>query len=133
MRGTARNDQSGRNSYFLKIPVVAYAKWGMTPIARPDTIKQFNLVVDGSGATFQIDAGLPALKVYPNPASGQFFIYHNRGAAVHNPRFFDAAGREVFVKTEQIQGGFKADGQALMPGFYFVTSDQWNCILQIRP
>ncbi len=67
---------------------------------------------------------LAGLTVYPNPASGKFFLKLSRGFSTGQLRVIDAAGNVVFVRTlESIDASqtIELDASAWTRGIYFVS------------
>lgn len=118
--------------YFLKIPVVAYAKWGNIPLNRPDTITRFNLVVNGTGSVFRIERNNSnELNMYPNPAKTEVFIYHNTGVPLEELIMYDLFGRKMNIKPDYLPGGCRLNTTDMTPGVYFVMSGAWKGRLEI--
>ncbi|MBW6498217.1 MAG: trypsin-like serine protease [Bacteroidales bacterium] len=67
---------------------------------------------------------LAGFTVYPNPASGKFFLKLNRGFGTGQLRVIDAAGNVVFVRTLESIGAsqtIELDASTWTRGIYFVS------------
>lgn len=109
--------------YPLTIPVIAYAKWGTTPLSRPDTIRRFSIVVDPvagiyvSGKQDQSD-----LRFFPNPATGITRLWHPELRSGEPLYLRDALGRICAVYAAGTGGLTQISLSGLNPGMYIVSA-----------
>lgn len=129
--GTASSGQEG--VYPLRLAIVAYASGVVfgTPTnfpPQPDTLDQFDLVVEGTGGTTGIYTITPKskpLRVYPNPAHLYIGLWINAevGETV-SYTVNDVTGKQYFADKVLLKDGeeyIKLPSNNLAQGIYFVN------------
>ena len=109
----------------LKFAVTAYAKLnGFFPVAQPDTIKNFSLLITGTSGIQTLQAE-NELTVYPNPSKDVLHVAHSSGS---QPQIFTMTGRIVPAKWDLQNGLWSASLQDLPSGVYTVSVSGINRI-----
>lgn len=109
----------------LKFAVTAYAKLnGFFPVAQPDTIKNFSLLITGTSGVVNLQEA-NQLTVLPNPTKEVLHVAHHSG---NQPRFIALTGHEVPVQWELHNGLWSASLQNLSAGVYTVSVNGINRI-----
>lgn len=109
----------------LKFAVTAYAKVnGFFPVAQPDTIKNFSLLITGTSGLVNLQEA-NQLTVFPNPTKEVLHVAHHSG---NQPRIIALTGREVSVQWELHNGLWSASLQNLSAGIYTVSVNGINRI-----
>ena len=109
----------------LKFAVTAYAKLnGFFPVAQPDTIKNFSLLITGTSGIQTLQAE-NELTVYPNPSKDVLHVAHSSGS---QPQIVTMTGRIVPAHWELQNGLWSASLQDLPSGVYTVSVSGINRI-----
>lgn len=109
----------------LKFAVTAYAKLnGFFPVAQPDTIKNFSLLITGTSGVVNLQEA-NQLTVFPNPTKEVLHVAHHSG---NQPRIIALTGHEVPVQWELHNGLWSASLQNLSAGVYTVSVNDINRI-----
>lgn len=109
----------------LKFAVTAYAKLnGFFPVAQPDTIKNFSLLITGTSGTQTLQSE-NELTVYPNPTKDVLHVAHGSGS---QPQIVTMTGRIVPVHWDLHNGLWSASLQDLPSGVYTVSVSGINRI-----
>ncbi len=109
----------------LKFAVTAYAKLnGFFPVAQPDTIKNFSLLITGISGVVNLQEA-NQLTVFPNPTKEVLHVAHYSG---NQPRIIALTGHEVPVQWELHNGLWSASLQNLSAGVYTVSVNGINRI-----
>jgi hypothetical protein len=102
----------------LKFAVTAYAKLnGFFPVAQPDTIKEFSILVTGNSASV-VSNDIQKLTVYPNPSSHIIYVAHASGS---KPMMTQITGALVSLDWREENGVWVANTQHLSSGVYQVS------------
>jgi hypothetical protein len=102
----------------LKFAVTAYAKLnGFFPVAQPDTIKEFSILVTGNSASV-VSNDIQKLTVYPNPSSHIIYVAHASGS---KPMMTQITGALVSIDWREENGVWVANTQHLSSGVYQVS------------
>jgi hypothetical protein len=102
----------------LKFAVTAYAKLnGFFPVAQPDTIKEFSILVTGNSASV-VSNDIKKLTVYPNPSSHIIYVAHASGS---KPMMTQITGALVSLDWREENGVWVANTQHLSSGVYQVS------------
>jgi hypothetical protein len=102
----------------LKFAVTAYAKLnGFFPVAQPDTIKEFSILVTGNSASV-VSNDIQKLTVYPNPSSNIIYVAHASGS---KPMMTQITGALVSLDWREENGVWVANTQHLSSGVYQVS------------
>jgi hypothetical protein len=102
----------------LKFAVTAYAKLnGFFPVAQPDTIKEFSILVTGNSASV-VSNDIQKLTVYPNPSSNIIYVAHASGS---KPMMTQITGALVSIDWREENGVWVANTQHLSSGVYQVS------------
>jgi hypothetical protein len=102
----------------LKFAVTAYAKLnGFFPVAQPDTIKEFSILVTGNSASV-VSNDIQKLTVYPNPSSHIIYVAHASGS---KPMMTQITGALVSLDWRVENGVWVANTQHLSSGVYQVS------------
>jgi hypothetical protein len=102
----------------LKFAVTAYAKLnGFFPVAQPDTIKEFSILVTGNSASV-VSNDIQKLTVYPNPSSHIIYVAHASGS---KPMMTQITGALVSLAWREENGVWVANTQHLSSGVYQVS------------
>ena len=82
----------------LKFAVTAYAKLnGFFPVAQPDTIKNFSLLITGTSDVATIQS-MDQLAVFPNPVKDVLHVAHHSGK---QPQIISLTGAMITASWEQ--------------------------------
>ena len=101
----------------LKFAVTAYAKLnGFFPVAQPDTIKNFSLLITGTSDVATIQS-MDQLAVFPNPVKDVLHVAHHSGK---QPQIMSLTGAIITAKWEQENGLWSANTSAIPSGVYAV-------------
>ena len=99
----------------LKFAVTAYAKLnGFFPVAQPDTIKNFSLLITGTSDVATIQS-MDQLAVFPNPVKDVLHVAHHSGK---QPQIMSLTGAIITAKLEQENGLWSANTSAIPSGVY---------------
>lgn len=99
----------------LKFAVTAYAKLnGFFPVAQPDTIKNFSLLITGTSDVATIQS-MDQLAVFPNPVKDVLHVAHHSGK---QPQIMSLTGAIITAKWEQENGLWSANTSAIPSGVY---------------
>ena len=99
----------------LKFAVTAYAKLnGFFPVAQPDTIKNFSLLITGTSDVATIQS-MDQLAVFPNPVKDVLHVAHHSGK---QPQIISLTGAIITAKWEQENGLWSANTSAIPSGVY---------------
>jgi hypothetical protein len=99
----------------LKFAVTAYAKLnGFFPVAQPDTIKNFSLLITGTSDVATIQS-MDQLAVFPNPVKDVLHVAHHSGK---QPQIMSLTGAIITAKWEQENGLWSANISAIPSGVY---------------
>jgi hypothetical protein len=99
----------------LKFAVTAYAKLnGFFPVAQPDTIKNFSLLITGTSDVAIIQS-MDQLAVFPNPVKDVLHVAHHSGK---QPQIMSLTGAIITAKWEQENGLWSANISAIPSGVY---------------
>jgi hypothetical protein len=99
----------------LKFAVTAYAKLnGFFPVAQPDTIKNFSLLITGTSDVATIQS-MDQLAVFPNPVNDVLHVAHHSGK---QPQIMSLTGAIITAKWEQENGLWSANISAIPSGVY---------------
>lgn len=99
----------------LKFAVTAYAKLnGFFPVAQPDTIKNFSLLITGTSDVAIIQS-MDQLAVFPNPVKDVLHVAHHSGK---QPQIMSLTGAIITAKWEQENGLWSANTSAIPSGVY---------------
>ena len=102
----------------LKFAITAYAKVnGFFPVAQPDTIKNFTLLITGTSATL-LPEGVNQLTVYPNPVINELYVAH---PSIEMPVVLSASGAKIQLKWSLENGVWVANTADLSAGIYHVS------------
>ncbi len=102
----------------LKFAVTAYAKLnGFFPVAQPDTIKEFSILVTGNSASV-VSNDIQKLTVDPNPSSHIIYVAHASGS---KPMMTQITGALVSIDWREENGVWVANTQHLSSGVYQVS------------
>jgi hypothetical protein len=109
----------------LKFAVTAYAKLnGFFPVAQPDTIKNFSLLITGTSDVATIQS-MDQLAVFPNPVKEVLHVAHHSGK---QPQIMSLTGAIITARWEQENGLWSANTSAIPSGVYAVKVAGVNCI-----
>ena len=101
----------------LKFAVTAYAKLnGFFPVAQPDTIKNFSLLITGTSDVAIIQS-MDQLAVFPNPVKDVLHVAHHSGK---QPQIMSLTGAIITASWEQENGLWSANTSAIPSGVYAV-------------
>lgn len=101
----------------LKFAVTAYAKLnGFFPVAQPDTIKNFSLLITGTSDVATIQS-MDQLAVFPNPVKDVLHVAHHSGK---QPQIMSLTGAIITASWEQENGLWSANTSAIPSGVYAV-------------
>lgn len=101
----------------LKFAVTAYAKLnGFFPVAQPDTIKNFSLLITGTSDVATIQS-MDQLAVFPNPVKDVLHVAHRSGK---QPQIMSLTGAIITASWEQENGLWSANTSAIPSGVYAV-------------
>jgi hypothetical protein len=101
----------------LKFAVTAYAKLnGFFPVAQPDTIKNFSLLITGTSDVATIQS-MDQLAVFPNPVKDVLHVAHRSGK---QPQIMSLTGTIITASWEQENGLWSANTSAIPSGVYAV-------------
>ena len=99
----------------LKFAVTAYAKLnGFFPVAQPDTIKNFSLLITGTSDVTTI-LSMDQLAVFPNPVKDVLHVAHHSGK---QPQIISLTGAIITASWEQENGLWSANTSAIPSGVY---------------
>ena len=99
----------------LKFAVTAYAKLnGFFPVAQPDTIKNFSLLITGTSDVTTIQS-MDQLAVFPNPVNDVLHVAHHSGK---QPQIMSLTGAIITASWEQENGLWSANTSAIPSGVY---------------
>jgi hypothetical protein len=99
----------------LKFAVTAYAKLnGFFPVAQPDTIKNFSLLITGTSDVAIIQS-MDQLAVFPNPVKDVLHVAHHSGK---QPQIMSLTGAIITASWEQENGLWSANTSAIPSGVY---------------
>jgi hypothetical protein len=99
----------------LKFAVTAYAKLnGFFPVAQPDTIKNFSLLITGTSDVTTI-LSMDQLAVFPNPVKDVLHVAHHSGK---QPQIMSLTGAIITASWEQENGLWSANTSAIPSGVY---------------
>jgi hypothetical protein len=99
----------------LKFAVTAYAKLnGFFPVAQPDTIKNFSLLITGTSDVATIQS-MDQLAVFPNPVNDVLHVAHHSGK---QPQIISLTGAIITASWEQENGLWSANTSAIPSGVY---------------
>jgi hypothetical protein len=99
----------------LKFAVTAYAKLnGFFPVAQPDTIKNFSLLITGTSDVATIQS-MDQLAVFPNPVKDVLHVAHHSGK---QPQIMSLTGAIITASWEQENGLWSANTSAIPSGVY---------------
>jgi hypothetical protein len=99
----------------LKFAVTAYAKLnGFFPVAQPDTIKNFSLLITGTSDVTTI-LSMDQLAVFPNPVKDVLHVAHHSGK---QPQIMSLTGAIITASWEQENGLWSANISAIPSGVY---------------
>ena len=99
----------------LKFAVTAYAKLnGFFPVAQPDTIKNFSLLITGTSDVATIQS-MDQLAVFPNPVKDVLHVAHHSGK---QPQIISLTGAIITASWEQENGLWSANTSAIPSGVY---------------
>jgi hypothetical protein len=99
----------------LKFAVTAYAKLnGFFPVAQPDTIKNFSLLITGTSDVATIQS-MDQLAVFPNPVKDVLHVAHQSGK---QPQIISLTGAIITASWEQENGLWSANTSAIPSGVY---------------
>jgi hypothetical protein len=99
----------------LKFAVTAYAKLnGFFPVAQPDTIKNFSLLITGTSDVATIQS-MDQLAVFPNPVKDVLHVAHHSGK---QPQIMSLTGAIITASWEQENGLLSANTSAIPSGVY---------------
>lgn len=99
----------------LKFAVTAYAKLnGFFPVAQPDTIKNFSLLITGTSDVATIQS-MDQLAVFPNPVKDVLHVAHYSGK---QPQIISLTGAIITASWEQENGLWSANTSAIPSGVY---------------
>jgi hypothetical protein len=99
----------------LKFAVTAYAKLnGFFPVAQPDTIKNFSLLITGTSDVATIQS-MDQLAVFPNPVNDVLHVAHHSGK---QPQIMSLTGAIITASWEQENGLWSANTSAIPSGVY---------------
>jgi hypothetical protein len=99
----------------LKFAVTAYAKLnGFFPVAQPDTIKNFSLLITGTSDVATIQS-MDQLAVFPNPVKDVLHVAHHSGK---QPQIMSLTGAIITASWEQENGLWSANISAIPSGVY---------------
>jgi len=99
----------------LKFAVTAYAKLnGFFPVAQPDTIKNFSLLITGTSDVATIQS-MDQLAVFPNPVKDVLHVAHHSGK---QPQIMSLTGAIITANWEQENGLWSANTSAIPSGVY---------------
>jgi hypothetical protein len=111
----------------LKLPIMIYAKvFGVVPLSRPDTLRNFVLLVKGNSASIS-DVNTVGMSVYPNPANKVVHVISK-----DEPRIFNLLGEQVLISMKKEDFGYEMDIQSLSTGIYFVRSREGSVKLIVE-
>lgn len=109
----------------LKFAVTAYAKLnGFFPVAQPDTIKNFSILITGTSGVATIHEN-NQLSVFPNPIKDILHVAHHSG---RQPQIISMTGSVIPMNWELQNGLWMAQTQGLPSGVYTVFVGGINCI-----
>jgi len=101
----------------LKFAVTAYAKLnGFFPVAQPDTIKNFSILITGTSGVATIHEN-NQLSVFPNPTKDILHVAHHSG---RQPQIISMTGSVIPMNWELQNGLWMAQTQGLPSGVYTV-------------
>lgn len=101
----------------LKFAVTAYAKLnGFFPVAQPDTIKNFSLLITGTSDVATIQS-MDQLAVFPNPVKDVLHVAHHSGK---QPQIMSLTGAIITASWEQENGLWSANISSIPSGVYAV-------------
>jgi hypothetical protein len=101
----------------LKFAVTAYAKLnGFFPVAQPDTIKNFSLLITGTSDVATIQS-MDQLAVFPNPVNDVLHVAHHSGK---QPQIMSLTGAIITASWEQENGLWSTNTSAIPSGVYAV-------------
>ena len=101
----------------LKFAVTAYAKLnGFFPVAQPDTIKNFSLLITGTSDVATIQS-MDQLAVFPNPVKDVLHVAQRSGK---QPQIMSLTGTIITASWEQENGLWSANTSAIPSGVYAV-------------
>lgn len=107
----------------LKFAVTAYAKLnGFFPVAQPDTIKEFSIMVTGNSASV-VSNNIQKLTVYPNPSSNAVYVVHVSGS---KPVMTQITGAFIRIDWREENGVWIANTQDLSSGVYQISAGGVN-------
>ena len=110
----------------LKLPIMIYAKvFGVVPLSRPDTLRNFVLLVNGNSASIA-DVEKMGLSVYPNPAKTFAHVVSSE-----KPEVFNFVGERMAVDIKKEEFGFELNLAGLNSGVYFIRNRQGTVKLLI--
>jgi hypothetical protein len=102
----------------LKFAVTAYAKLnGFFPVAQPDTIKNFSLLITGTSDVATIQEA-QQLSVFPNPVKGVLHVAHN---SQQQPVVTSMTGSVVALNWIHENGLWSTSTEGLSAGIYTVS------------
>ncbi len=111
----------------LKLPILIYAKvFGVVPLTRPDTLRNFVLLIKGNSASVA-DVQKLGLSVYPNPAKNTVQV-----VSTEKPTLFNLLGEIVMVDMKQQEMGYELNICTLKSGVYFVRNRQGSVKLFVE-
>lgn len=111
--------------YPLKFAVTAYAKInGLFPVAQPDTIKNFSLLITGTSNT-QTMVKENNVSVYPNPVKEVIHVAHSSGK---QPLVSTLTGSKVPLDWYFENGLWTAETHDMSSGVYYINVNGINRI-----
>ncbi len=111
----------------LKLPIMIYAKvFGVVPLSRPDTLRNFVLLVNGNSASVEEMKSL-GMKAFPNPAKTKVHVVTNQ-----IPTLYNLVGEQMFVAAKKEDLGYELDIQTLKTGVYIIRNGEGSVKLIVE-
>jgi hypothetical protein len=119
--------------YPLVIPLISYAKLGASPISRPDTLKNYSLIVDAGTGISWLKPEEDQLQIFPNPSTDHVLLYHPALGNQPQVSVFDVQGRKIYANYKFENGLVRISLKDLDPGIYLVSAAGKTVKLCVNP
>jgi len=118
-----------KDTFYLEIVTLIYAKVGSFPASQVDTMDQFYIVVDETGAIDQVN--LKSFNVYPNPLKGDMLTFNKELVGSGSKlSIYNSTGQLLSVRSLESSGNTITF--AYPKGLYILSFDNGNTVQRIK-